>query len=215
MLLLRWGLLSVNLVFQLPSLLRPNQTRTDLASVTQALAGYQPAAKTELAFPGTFSGGRDTLFLRSKDGTEVAIYYFAKQTNGAEMIRGDNAFITSDDKLWKVLAEESAMIASTAGQFAARKYKLKSSREESRDLITFYCIADNCTSSLYLAKAFTALAILRGQGDHSVALAISSPALSSAMNSLGNDENTIVKKAESIATELRKFTSAAPKAGKT
>jgi exosortase A len=206
------GLLSLILVFQLPDLLRPTQTRSDLKQVTLGLNEYSVISKSELFFPGSFNGFRDSLFLRSKDGTEVAVYYFAKQTNGAEMIRGENNFVSYEDSKWKIMSEEGVAVGTDPNQFSARKYNLKSSRDESRDLITFYCIADKCTSSLYLAKGYTALAILLGKGDHSVAVAISSDSqlVSERPAKLGayglSPSKAVVAKASAIAIELRNFT---------
>jgi exosortase A len=208
------GLLSLMLVFQLPDLLRPTNTRSDLAKVVAAIEDYNVITKSELLIPGSFKGFRDSLFLRSKDGTEVAVYYFAKQTNGAEMIRGENSFISAEDTNWKIMSETSAVIGQDSNQFSARKHSLKSNREESRGLVTFYCIADKCTSSLYLAKGFTALAILQGRGDHSVAVAISRSEVAS--NGGGSktiasmNDDVIGEKAAAIAIELRKFTASLP-----
>jgi exosortase A len=210
------GIVSLILVFQLPNLLRPTQSRTDLKQVVSALDGYSIVSKSDLSLPGSFAGFRDALFLRSKDGTEIAIYYFAKQTNGAEMIRGENKFVSYEDSTWKIMLEEGAIIGAEPNQFSARKYNLKSNRETRRDLITFYCIADKCTSSLYLAKGFTALAILLGQGDHSVAVAVSSSSQQireSVVNETASDtisSKSIVAKASIIALELRKFTASFP-----
>jgi exosortase A len=212
------GLLGFILVFQLPSLLRPNQTRSDLNQVAQALKDYKVVTKADVAIPGSFKGFRDSLFLKSSEGTEVAVYYFAKQTNGAEMIRGENAFISYEDKAWKIMSESAVVLGAESraepSPFTARQYKVKSNSEESRDLVTFFCIADKCTSSLYLAKGFTALAILRGQGDHSVAIAVSRK------TAIQNDSATktsepavnelIVAKASAIASELGKFTASVP-----
>lgn len=213
------GLLSLILVFQLPSLLRPTQTRTDLNKVAQTLDGYAVVSKADVFISGTFTGFRDSLFLRSKDGTEIAVYYFAKQTNGAEMIRGENNFVSSEDTKWKIMTEQSADIDSAPNQFSARRYNVKSNNEVRRDVVTFYCIADRCTSSLYLAKGFTALAILLGQGDHSVAVAISSNSPAEQTVGSGSNEppanNEIVKKASALASELRKFTASILVANKT
>jgi exosortase A len=204
------GLLSLILVFQLPSVLRPNQSRSDLNQVAQALKEYKIVTKEDVAIPGSFKGFRDSLFLKSTDGTEVAVYYFAKQTNGAEMIRGENAFISYEDKAWKIMSEQGAAVVTDTDQFSARLYKLKSNREENRELVTFYCIADKCTSSLYLAKAYTALAILTGKGDHSIAVAVSNPlpAKSDNRSNSGETANNSLsaKKASGLATQLRAFT---------
>ncbi len=203
------GLIFLILVFQLPNLLRPTQTRSDLSKVGKVFEGYSVVDKTKLSLPGSFKGFRDSLFLQAADGTEVAVYYFAKQTSGAEMIRGENHFVSSEDASWKIMTENSVAVGAESNQFAARKFNLKSNREEARNLVTFYCIVDQCTSSLYLAKAFTALAILRGQGDHSVAVAISSKA--SNEKTAGVDESiasgAILKGATVLANEVRKFTS--------
>jgi exosortase A len=214
------GLLGFILVFQLPNVLRPNQSRSDLNQVSLALKEYKIVTKEDVAIPGSFKGFRDSLFLKSTDGTEVAVYYFAKQTNGAEMIRGENAFISYEDRAWKIMSESGVVLGaeseSGSSSFSARRYNLKSNSEESRELVIFYCIADKCTSSLYFAKGFTALAILLGQGDHSVAIAVSNKGAVQKDSTTKSSEparapnDVIVAKATAIASELRKFTASVP-----
>lgn len=140
------------------------------APLQAALAAW-PSKAAGQHFVPRFSGERSSLRrLLEVDGDQVQVdlFYYARQTDEAEMINQNNVVVPHDHNIWMIAAVQRSATP------AVIEYQLNS--KAGRLLAWQWFAIDGATvTAPSSAKLMTALALLRGHGDHSIAAVISSP----------------------------------------
>lgn len=142
------------------------QPRTDLIPrATESIGPLQPDAP---AMQPRFSGARGTVqgVLDPATGTDFYLAYFARQGEGAEMIAFGNTVLSDIDKTWQTVSKTQRTVEVAGKQLPVTEWRIRAG-QSNRLLWSWYMVGGTPASSDYRAKGLTALAMLRGQGDHS------------------------------------------------
>ena len=129
----------------------------------------------KLAIAPTFVAATANVRAALLDSTEAFVAYYAKQTDDAEMITGANSFVSSSDTKWTIMAASNQEHGQFGGFSGVSEMTLKTSGDVQRLAWMWYCVGGYCVREAWLAKGFTAWGALRGKGDHSVAVMLSTP----------------------------------------
>jgi exosortase A len=133
-------------------------------------------------------------------GTGWYAAYFARQTDGREMIAYGNTVLDSSDRTWQIMnvAPLTARVGSDSWQ--VREWSIRSANE-SMLVWSWYTVGGVAAASDYRAKALTALSMLRGKGDHS-----SVSVVMTVVKDDYSDEAVARARLEKIAGPLRRLT---------
>ncbi|HRO62026.1 MAG TPA: EpsI family protein, partial [Burkholderiaceae bacterium] len=102
---------------------------------------------------------------------EAHVFYYARQHEGQEMIHNDHRVVDTGSQQWPVRARGRQDTA--WGEVA--EYRIGHSSVGQLLLWHWYEVAGRATPSDYVAKGLTALSLLRGNGDHSLAIVLAAP----------------------------------------
>jgi exosortase A len=116
-------------------------------------------------------------FLRqsyTKNGQAVGLFlaYYRNQSEGRKLVSSDNALMKSSDHYWKKTAGGTWMADIGGTSFSVKTGELRSATDDRLSIWQWYWINGQWTSNDYLAKAYTALYRLLGQGDDSAVVIV-------------------------------------------
>ncbi len=102
----------------------------------------------------------------------VYIAYYRNQDYNRKMVSSENVLVRSNDPLWARVASASRELGLGTISLTARSAELRAADAATTRLIVWqwYWINGRLTASDHLAKAYTALSRLTGQGDDSAAI---------------------------------------------
>jgi len=111
------------------------------------------------------------------DGRKVGLYvaYYRNQDYSRKMVSSSNVMVTSSNPLWARVASGSRQIVLGEGPVAVRSAELRSTDTLRMVVWQWYWINGHLTSSDFVAKAYTALSRLTGQGDDSAVMFVYAP----------------------------------------
>jgi EpsI family protein len=138
-----------------------------------------PAAETN----AVFSDGA------ARVGLFVA--YYRNQGYTSKLVSSENALVTSKDKRWAQVKSGVRSVDAGGRSLDVRSAELKGESGERMVVWSWYWIAGRTTTSDHMAKAYTALSRLRGEGDDSAAVIV---------YAAGADTAQAVKALESFVT---------------
>jgi exosortase A len=152
--------------------LRNVEVRPDFAARASAAIG--PFTPGKLSMQPSFEGARASLqgVIDPALGTEFYMAYFANQTEGHEMIAFGNSVLSDSDKTWLTMSRVDRTVSVDGRELPVREWVIRRGNEQ-RLVWSWYTVGGSFASSEYKAKAFTALAMLRGEGDHSLVTVVS------------------------------------------
>jgi len=152
--------------------LRNVEVRPDFAERASAAIG--PFTPGKLSIQPSFEGARASLqgVIDPVQGTEFYLAYFANQTEGHEMIASGNAVISDNDKAWQTISRVDRTVGFDGRELTVREWVFRRGNEQ-RLAWSWYAVGDSLANGEYKAKALTALAMLKGAGDHSTVSVIS------------------------------------------
>jgi exosortase A len=152
--------------------LRNVEVRPDFAARASAAIG--PFTPGKLSMQPSFAGARASLqgVIDPALGTEFYLAYFANQTEGHEMIAYGNAVISDQDKAWQTLSWVDRTVRIDGRELPFREWVVWRGNEQ-RLVWSWYAVSGSFTRSEYKVKALTAWAMLRGAGDHSTVMVLS------------------------------------------
>lgn len=119
-----------------------------------------------------FAGHRAELrqtFERAGQRVSVAVYYFAEQEQGRELINSANVLITTTDPLWRETARGQTELGSGAGRTPARTANLSGQGRRIK-VAWWYWVDGRATASDSVAKLLLAWSRLRLRNDDSAAV---------------------------------------------
>jgi exosortase A len=154
--------------------LRNVEVRPDFAARASAAIG--PFTPGKLSMQPSFEGARASLqgVIDPALGTEFYMAYFANQTEGHEMIAFGNSVLSDSDKTWLTMSRVDRTASVDGRELPVREWVIRRGNEQ-RLVWSWYTVGGSFASSEYKAKALTALAMLRGEGDHSLVTVVSAP----------------------------------------
>ena len=154
--------------------LRNVEVRPDFAARASAAIG--PFTPGKLSMQPSFEGARASLqgVIDPALGTEFYMAYFANQTEGHEMIAFGNSVLSDSDKTWLTMSRVDRTASVDGRELPVREWVIRRGNEQRR-VWSWYTVGGSFASSEYKAKALTALAMLRGEGDHSLVTVVSAP----------------------------------------
>jgi exosortase A len=152
--------------------LRNVEVRPDFAARASAAIG--PFTPGKLSMQPSFEGARASLqgVIDPALGTEFYMAYFANQTEGHEMIAFGNSVLSDSDKTWLTMSRVDRTASVDGRELPVREWVIRRGNEQ-RLVWSWYTVGGSFASSEYRAKALTALAMLRGAGDHSLVTVVS------------------------------------------
>jgi exosortase A len=127
-----------------------------------------------LGFRPSFSDARAEALGTLPGPSPVGVHsaYFARQHESVEMISHGNVLVSPSDKVWHPVREEALVLQGTSGPVRVHRTELASGPEGRLLVYHWFTIDGRHESSTSRAKLRTALAVLSGAGDHSVANAV-------------------------------------------
>jgi len=152
--------------------LRDVDVRPDFAArATSAIGPFTPG---KLSMQPSFAGARASLqgVIDPAQGTEFYIAYFANQTEGHEMIAFGNSVLSDTDKTWQTMSRVDRTVNVDGRELPVREWVIRRGNEQ-RLVWSWYTVGGSFASSEYRAKALTAWAMIKGDGDHSVVTVVS------------------------------------------
>jgi EpsI family protein len=154
--------------------LRNVEVRPDFAA--RAAAAIGPFTPGKLSMQPSFEGARASLqgVIDPALGTDFYMAYFANQTEGHEMIAFGNSVLSDSDKTWQTMSRFDRTVNVDGRELPVREWVIRRGNEQ-RLVWSWYTVGGSFASSEYKAKALTALAMLRGEGDHSLVTVVSAP----------------------------------------
>lgn len=105
----------------------------------------------------------------------VYVGYYRNQDAGRKLVSSVNVLVPSSDKRWARVAAGSRAIALGGESLQVKTAELKSADESRLVVWQWYWINGHLTDSDFIAKAYTALSRLIGQGDDSAVIVIYAP----------------------------------------
>jgi EpsI family protein len=185
--------------------LRNVEVRPDFAARASAAIG--PLTPGKLSMQPNFEGARASLqgVIDPALGTEFYVAYFANQTDGHEMIAFGNSVLSDSDNAWQTMARIDRTVDVGGREIPVREWVIRRGNEQ-RMVWSWYTVGSSFASSEYKAKALTALAMIRGDGDHSLVTVVSAPIASTAVDASaatsndgqGNARKTLLPVAASV-----------------
>jgi exosortase A len=185
--------------------LRNVEVRPDFAARASAAIG--PFTPGKLSMQPRFEGARASLqgVIDPALGTEFYLAYFANQTEGHEMIAFGNSVLSDSDKTWQTMSRVDRTVNVDGRELPVREWVIRRGNEQ-RLVWSWYTVGGSFASSEYRAKALTALAMIRGEGDHSLVTVVSAPIASAAVDTSaatsndgqGNARKTLLLVASSV-----------------
>ena len=169
-----FGIGSMAAAHHAPEALLNTTPRTDLISVFDSL-NLDFKRVDALTVSPTFKSPKAEIKLLAPNLSEVYIAYYAKQSDDSEMITGNNYFVSSGDPKWTIMASAARGKGLISGLSAVTELTLKTSGDVKQLAWMWYCVGGLCVREGSLAKGLTALSALRGKGDHSLAILVSTP----------------------------------------
>jgi len=111
------------------------------------------------------------------DGRTVGLYvaYYRNQDYSRKMVSSSNVMVTSSNPLWARVVSGSRQIVLGERSVAVRSAELRSTDTLRMVVWQWYWINGHLTSSDFVAKAYTALSRLTGQGDDSAVIFVYAP----------------------------------------
>jgi exosortase A len=152
--------------------LRNVEVRPDFAARASAAIG--PFTPGKLSMQPSFEGARASLqgVIDPALGTEFYMAYFANQTEGHEMIAFGNSVLSDSDKTWLTMSRVDRTASVDGRELPVREWVIRRGNEQ-RLVWSWYTVGGSFASSEYRAKALTAWAMIKGEGDHSVVSVVS------------------------------------------
>jgi exosortase A len=152
--------------------LRNVEVRPDFAERASAAIG--PFTPGKLSLQPSFDGARASLqgVIDPALGTEFYMAYFANQTEGHEMIAFSNTVLSDTDKAWQTMSRVDRTVDVGGREIPVREWVIRRGTEQ-RLVWSWYTVGGSFASSEYKAKALTAWAMIRGEGDHSLVNVVS------------------------------------------
>lgn len=146
--------------------LRNVEVRSDFAARASAAIG--PFTPGKLSMQPNFEGARASLqgVIDPALGTEFYVAYFANQIEGHEMIAFGNSVLSDTDKAWQTMSRIDRTVKVGGREIPIREWMIRRGNEQ-RLVWSWYTVGGSFASSEYKAKALTAWAMLKGDGDHS------------------------------------------------
>ena len=108
-------------------------------------------------------------FERGGDRVAVAIYYYAGQSQGRELINSDNVLVTTKDSRWHVVGRGQAELGATESPTSVRIATLAGTLGRF-DVAWWYWVDGRTTISDSVAKVLLAWSRLRLRSDDSAAV---------------------------------------------
>lgn len=196
------GIGSMAAAYNAPGILLDAKARQDIESAFRA-ANINFKTADKLTVGPVFVAPVAKIQGTFPDFTEVFVAYYAKQTDDSEMITGSNFFVSSSDPKWNVVASSGQGQGQISGLSAASELTLKTAGDIQRLAWMWYCVGGYCVKEATLAKGLTALSAIRGKGDHSVAILISTPIVN---GKIDDARALLVRHKQSLDNFATKFT---------
>src|SRR5690606_5121184 len=141
-------------------------------AVRQAI-GAEPAEASLFGWAPGYAEATDSVHALARAGeqpVEAHVYYYARQHEGREMIHAQHTVQKLADGQWPIRSRG----ARDAGWGKVEELRIG---HPGRELLVWhwYQIAGRATASAYEAKGLTALSLVTGQGDHSLAAVLATP----------------------------------------
>jgi exosortase A len=153
------------------------QDRTRPLPFLERLQAALPELRTEsdpLGFRPSFSNARAEALGTLPGALPIGVQsaYYTRQHESVEMISHGNVLVSPSNKTWHPVREESVVLAGGSGPVRVRRTELAAGPESRLLVYHWFTIAGRHESSTSRAKLLTALSVLSGAGDHSVANAV-------------------------------------------
>ena len=157
-----------------PAALLDTKPRIDLTTAFESLnLGFKRV--DTLAVSPTFKSPKAEIKASAPNSSEIYIAYYAKQSDDSEMITGNNYFVSSSDPKWTIMASAARGQGLFSGLSAVTELTLKTTGDAQQLAWMWYCVGGFCVKEGSLTKGLTAVSALRGKGDHSLAILVSTP----------------------------------------
>ena len=155
-----------------------------------------------------YSGQRTHLrqtFERGGKRVAVSIYYYAAQTQGRELINSDNVLVTTKDPMWRAVGGGWTEFGANADRMRAKTVKLAGPSGR-LDVVWWYWIDGQTTTSDTVAKGLLAWSRLRLRSDDSAAVFLSTDPASEnggteLLQQFASDMEQSIQRALSVARE--------------
>jgi EpsI family protein len=146
--------------------LRDVEPRTDLA--IRAAAAIGPFGTEPLGMQPRFTGARGVVqgVLDPALGTDFYVAYFARQSDGNEIIAFGNTVLSDSDKTWATMSRTQRSIDVGGRPLPITEWSIRAGSAH-RLVWSWYTVGGAHANSDYRAKGLTALKMLVGAGDHS------------------------------------------------
>jgi EpsI family protein len=155
---------------QVPIVLAPGWTALPLTTTPWQPAFHNPSAEITTAY----SSGANTV--------KMFVAYYRNQNANRKLVSSDNVLVTNPDPVWAQVASGKLTVPVAGGaSLKVRTGELRSASllggSDADRLVVwqYYWVNGTLTSSDMLAKAFTALYSLLGQGDDSAVVIVYAP----------------------------------------
>jgi exosortase A len=122
------------------------------------------------------SAQRALSFQSSSARVGVYLGYYRDQDADRKMVSSVNVLVTSKDPIWARQSQGTLSLELDGRTIDIRTADLRSVESQNLRVWQWYWINGRLTSSDYLAKAYTALSRLTGQGDDSAVIVVYAPA---------------------------------------
>jgi exosortase A len=138
-------------------------------------SGFSTGA--QFPFKAGFTNALNTSSGLGKHGSHFQVSYFAKQdTPESEMFAVGNRLVPEDQKFARILEESRQSAPSIISVGPIREYTMLIGNQP-WIVWHWFAIDQYGAADAYSAKAYRALSMLRGRGDHSVLIAVAQPGL--------------------------------------
>lgn len=144
---------------------------------TGTLAGWAPAQPFSTWRPAFINPSAELRQTFERDGQRVGLYiaYYRNQSYEHKLVSSENVLVKSLDKEWVKVASGARDLAIDGNGVSIRTTELRSLADRRLVVWQWYWINGRLTASDHLAKAYTAISRLSGQGDDAAVIIVHAP----------------------------------------
>jgi EpsI family protein len=157
-----------------PSLVAPAQLSPNWVASPELDPQWKPAFQNPLA-------QLTTAYASGESAVKVYIAYYRNQNANSKLVSSENVLVKSQDLAWAQVSSGNRTLPLSGGAFKVRTAELRGSAQlgqsgaERLTVWQYYWINGTFTTSDMLAKIYTALYSLTGQGDDSAVVIVYAP----------------------------------------
>jgi exosortase A len=142
----------------------------------EATRVMRPVPGSRPAIEPRYSGARASAagLLDAATGVDFYFAYFARQTDGHEMITFGNTVLPDRGSPWAVMSRAERAVELGAAPLRVSEWRVRRG-DEQRLVWSWYTVGGTVAASENGAKVLTVWAMLRGRGDHSAVAVLAAP----------------------------------------